>query len=183
MSLTPEEKKELFKKAKRKTVYKATHFDYVVDEIRSPAGILHTYDTVVHPGASVMIPVDEEGRLILVRQYRHSIGTYTYEFPAGKIDSGEDPETAALRECQEEIGKLPKKLTKLFITYPAPSYSSEQLHFFLARDLVDRSLPKDELEAIDVHHLTLKEALQLVNEGKIIDAKTALGILYYEKNH
>lgn len=181
MTMTPEEKKSLFRTAKRKVVYQATHFTYIVDEITSSSGTVHTYDSVVHPGASVIIPIDDDGGLILVRQYRNSIDAFTYELPAGKIDKGEDPETTAIRECQEEIGKYPGNLQKLFETYPSPAYSTEILHFYLATQLTDKALAQDELEAIDVHCISLEEALRWIKEGKITDAKTALGIFYYEK--
>ncbi len=181
MMLTPEEKMTLFQNHVSNDAYQAKHFKIQRDDIDVGNGRTHVYDIAVLPGASVMIPITSDNRIIFTRQYRHCIKQILYELPAGKIDNNEDPRETAIRELQEEIHKYPGHLVKIFETYPAPGYSTEILHFYVAKELTDRSLPPDEFEAIDIVHFSLEEAIEMVKNGKIIDGKSALGILYYEK--
>ena len=183
MHVSPEEKREMFKNNKRISIYQATHFEYVRDEVLLQDDKIYNYDIIIHPGASVMIPIDDDGGIFFVKQYRPPIDQIIFELPAGKIDHNEDPKETAIRELQEEIGKYPGSIEKIFEMAPAPSYTTEVLHFYLAKDLRDQSLPQDHLEALEVAKFSLEEAVQMVKNGEIIDGKTALGILYYEKIH
>lgn len=144
-------------------------------------GERHTYDIVRHPGAAVIIPIDEKGNIVLIRQYRHAINNILYELPAGKIDEGEDPEFTAGRELQEEIQQKAEEITFLFTIYPSPGFSDELLYFYLAENLTPSPLPSDDGEHLDIVSLTLDKALELCMDGQIKDAKTIIGIMRYEK--
>jgi ADP-ribose pyrophosphatase len=131
-----------------------------------------------HPGASVVAPYLGDGRFALVRQYRHAIGRETLEFPAGRLDPGEAPLDCARRELAEETGYRTGQLRHLFSTHPAPGYTDELLHVFLAQDLIAGPNHPDGDEQILVEERTLDQLLTQFLEGKITDAKTAMTILY-----
>ena len=141
----------------------------------------HIYDIVRHPGAAVIIPINSDGKIILIKQYRHAINNILYELPAGKIDEGEDPEFTAGRELQEEIQQKAEEITFLFTIYLSPGFSDELLYFYLAENLTPSPLPSDDGEHLDIVSLTLDKALELCMDGQIKDAKTIIGIMRYEK--
>lgn len=147
------------------------------DRIRTPEGEETLLDVVEHPGAVTMIPVDDEGQLWFVRQYRHPAGTTLLEFPAGTLEAGEPPQECARRECREEIGMEPSELDLLGSYYLAPGYSSEQNHLFLARGLTPAPLESDDDEAIEVERYTVDEVYDLIAGGTLRDAKTLAGLL------
>lgn len=132
-------------------------------------------DVVLHPGAVVIVPL-LDGDVLLVRQWRHPIGSLL-EVPAGTLEPGEAPSACALRELREEVGFRPTTLLPLGTTYAAPGYSTEVLHFFLAKGLMRDPLPTPEEEGIDVVRMPLVQAARLAVEGGFEDTKTALGIL------
>lgn len=141
----------------------------------------HEWMVIDHPGAVAMIPVADDGDLILIRQWRRPIEKIIYEIPAGCIDPGESLETCAQRELQEEVNYKAQSLIPLGAVYPAPGYSNEKLHFFIAKGLEESSLDGDIHEAIDVEKLSLERCLQLVDSGNIDDAKTITAILRYDR--
>ncbi|MEJ2550459.1 MAG: NUDIX hydrolase [Anaerolineales bacterium] len=161
---------------KSDTVFQGKVFDVRIDQIINPAGKTQRIEYVNHAGGVTIIPVDEEDQILFVRQYRHPTGEELLELPAGSIEANEDPESCARRECREEVGMSPGSLRHLGGTFLAPGYSSEFLHYYLARDLSHAPLPPDEDEVIQVIRLSWNAALQKVTQNKIRDAKTVTGI-------
>ena len=137
------------------------------------------FEIVHHPGAVVIIPIDAKGRILLVRQWRHAIQKNLLELPAGKLENGEDPLFCAQRELQEETGFRAQIMTSLHGFYSTPGFSDEYLSLFLGENLVPSPLPPDEDEQIELEPLELQQALQMIEEGSIIDAKSIAGILRF----
>ncbi|MCZ6708393.1 MAG: NUDIX hydrolase [Chloroflexi bacterium] len=133
-----------------------------------------TREIVEHSPAVVILAFDDEGRIAFVRQWRSATGQALLELPAGGVDPGETPEQAAARELQEEVGLKPGKLEPLRGFWVAPGWATEYLHGFVARDCERASLPADADERIEVHYLTLGEAMARIEEGEIKDAKTII---------
>lgn len=156
-------------------------FDVRLETLHFPDGSLCEWTVIDHPGAVAMIPVDTDGNLLLIQQWRRPVKKILIEIPAGCIDPGESLEQAAQRELQEEVGVKADELIPFGSVYPVPGYSNEQLHFFLARGLTRSSLEKDMHEAIDVAPTPLSEALEMIDSGEIEDAKTIMALLRYER--
>lgn len=147
------------------------------DVIALPDGRQFTRDVVVHPGAVVIAPVLPDGRLVLVRQWRHAAGEALLELPAGTLEPGEAPETTAHRELQEEAGYRAGRLTKLAEFWTAPGFCTELMHLYLAEDLTPSRLAGDDDEEIEVETVLLAEAAAMALSGRIRDAKSICGIL------
>ena len=130
-----------------------------------------------HPGSVVLLPMPDPDHIILARQYRYAIDQWTWELPAGSIHPGETPEQAAIRECHEEIAKLPQKTELLGRFFPTPGYSDELMIFFRLTELTDpnHAAETDDDEDIEAGLFTLDEALLLVANNSP-DMKTALGL-------
>ncbi len=126
-----------------------------------------------------ILPLLEDGRILLLRQYRPVIGKWIYEIPAGTVERGEDLLTCARRELEEETGLRAEKMEKLFEMYLAPGYSTEKLHSFLASGLRPTSPHRDWGEEIRVVKTTLSRALEMIGSNRIEDAKTIATILYF----
>ena len=163
------------------TVFDGRLFDLRLDTLRAPEGHRFQREMVYHGGAVCMIPVDGEGRLLLVEQYRHGARTRLLEIPAGTLEPGEDPSETAARELREEVGMRASRVESLGGFWIAPSYATEYLHLFLCTDLTPDPLPGDEDEDIEVVPLTRDEALAAVDSGRIIDAKSIAGILRWDR--
>lgn len=166
---------------KSETAYQGRAFKIQRDLVQRPSGP-QTYDTVHHIGAVAMIPVDADGKIIFVRQYRHAAKRRLLELPAGTLEEGEPVEDTAQRELREEVGMAPGRLTKLLDFFLAPGYSTERMHVYLAEDLRPESLPGDEDEDLETERFTLEEAFKAIRSGEIEDAKTILGLFLY-KSH
>ena len=159
------------------TIYQGRVFDVRQDQVRLPNGLTATLDIVAHPGAVVLVPIDAEGNLWFVRQYRHAAGKVMLELPAGTTEAGEEIESCAHRELREEIGMAAGKLQKLGEFYMAPGYSTEYLYVFLATDLYPAPLPTDEDEFINMERIPAHQAIALAEGGQIPDAKTLAALL------
>src|SRR3990172_9686536 len=162
------------------TVFRGRAFEIQHDLVQRPNGP-QTYDTVHHIGAVAMVPVDSDGRILFVRQYRHAARRRLLELPAGTLEEGEQVEETAQREMREEVGMAPGRLTKLAEFFLAPGYSTERMHIYLAEDLKPESLPGDEDEELEIERLTLDEAHAAIRSGKIEDAKTMLGLFLFKE--
>jgi len=169
---------------KRQEIYRGRYMVLERDEIVRPDGSESTRDVVVHPGAVVVAPLDDEGRLLLVAQYRMSAGGALLELPAGTLDVHdgvlEDPETAAHRELEEETGQRAGKMERLGGYYSAPGLLTEYLTLYLATDLRSAGrdrLGPDEDERLRVVPLHWRDAVAAVEAGVIEDAKSVAGIL------
>jgi len=143
-----------------------------VDKVVFDDGSQSTREVVEHRGASVIIPLLEDNRVLLVKQYRYAIGRELLEIPAGTLNDGEPPEICAKRELQEETGFDCEELEKVLECYVAPGYSTEKIHFYLARRLRKTEQTPDEDEHITVVPLFMTEALSKIRNGEICDAKT-----------
>lgn len=135
-------------------------------------------DVVEHNGGAVMIAVTSDGKIIMERQYRKALEREVLELPAGKIEPGEEPEVAAVREIQEETGYKPNNVKHLISFAPSCGYAQEKLHIYIMRDLepVDRNLDED--EDIDILMCEVDDILRMIMDKKIEDAKTLIGIMY-----
>ena len=153
-------------------VYPGRAFTIRRDLVRLPDGRTTKFDIVEHHGSVVLIPIDDKGNLLFVRQYRHAARLDMLELPAGTLDEGELPEVCAARELREETGHAASKLEDLGGFYLAPGYSTEYMHVYLASGLYYSPLAADDDEFLQVQSVPLTEALQMAQEGLLPDAKT-----------
>jgi ADP-ribose pyrophosphatase len=159
------------------TVYRGHLFDVELDRLQMDGGVVARREILRHPGAVCMIPVTDEGDLLLVTQYRHAAGRRLLELPAGTLEVGEDPREAALRELQEEVGRLASRIEPIGGFFVAPGYTTEYIHLFVCSELADSKLDGDEDEDIEVEARTPAAALAAIDRGEICDAKSVIGIL------
>lgn len=148
------------------------------DKVQLPDGRRTIREIVVHPGGVVILPLLDDGRVVLVRQFRYAVGETLIELPAGALNSNEEPEKCALRELQEETGYTASSLEKLISFYPAPGYSTELLHAFLATGLQKAGSDMDENELIETVLMPLEEAIVMAMDGTIKDAKSITVLLW-----
>jgi ADP-ribose pyrophosphatase len=163
------------------TVYRGRLFNIDVDTIELDGGITAVRETLHHPGAVCMIPVSDDGRLLLVTQYRHAAGRRLLELPAGTLEPGEEPATAVARELQEEIGFRPGAIEAMGGFFVAPGYTTEYIHLYACTGLIPSRLTADDDEDIEVEISTVDEALASIESGEICDAKSVLGILRWSR--
>lgn len=152
-----------------------------VYSIELPSGHHAKREVLEHNGAVCIVPVLPDGRIGLIRQWRTAVQEYLFELPAGGIEPGEAPDACAKRESIEEIGMEIGKLSPLFECFLAPGYSSELMYGFLAEDLRDVGAQPEADENIEFVPVTLDEALQMLDDGKIRDSKTICGLLAYAR--
>lgn len=161
-------------------VYKGRVFSVEVDTVILPDGGEHQLDIVRHPPSVVLIPLQDDGRVVLIRQYRHAVKRLLWELPAGSVDEGESPEAAAVRECEEEIGQVPGRIERVGGFFPTPGYCDEEMIFFKASGMrpspADSPHTPDEDEDIEARAMTIAEARALVASGDIVDLKTAYAL-------
>jgi ADP-ribose pyrophosphatase len=146
------------------------------DRVRTSDGRTRDVEVVEHPGAVLIVPIDDQSRVWFVRQYRHAVGERLLELPAGTLAPGEAPEACAARECREEIGMSPGRLIPIGGLFLAPGYSSEYIHLFLAQDLRPDPLAPDEDEALEMELIPLEEVTQWVSRGDLRDSKSIAAI-------
>ena len=151
------------------------------DEILLPNGNKGVREVIRHPGAVCVIPVTEDGDVIFVNQFRYAFNKVTLEVPAGKLEKGEDPLEAAMRELSEETGLSAKNVVYLGELYTTPALIDEVIHMYLATDLVECKQHLDEDEFINTLRMPLSKAVQKVMNGEIKDAKTQTILLKTEK--
>ena len=163
----------------KETVYDGKLFKVYKETVRLPDGRERPREIVGHPGAVAMVVVDDQSRLILVRQYRRAADRALLEIPAGTREPDEDPEQCALREVREETGYEAGKVERLGGFYSAPGFCTEYLHCYLLTDLRESPGAFDEDENIEVEHLTADAALEAIRRGEICDAKSICGILMW----
>jgi ADP-ribose pyrophosphatase len=150
-----------------------------VDTVQTDSGRQTTREIVEHSDCIAVVPVDADGNIILVSQFRKPIEKELLEIPAGGIDAGEDPETAVRRELREEIGYLPQKLEKLGGFYSAPGYCTEYLYLYVATDLVPSQLYAEDTESISPVRVPVSQVRGLITSGRICDAKSIAGLLVF----
>lgn len=157
--------------------YQGRAFSVRVDEVEFQPGKSAPMDVIVHPGAVTILPLDAEGQLWFIRQYRHPVGEVLLELPAGTLKPDEDAAVAANRELQEEIGMAAGYLERLCTFWLAPGYSTELMHIYLATALSPSQLDQDEDEAITVEKITTTRAVAMADTGELRDAKSLVGVL------
>jgi ADP-ribose pyrophosphatase len=161
-------------------VYEGRVFAVEVEKRRFPNGQEHEVAIVRHPPSVVLIPVEGDGRVVLIRQYRASVDRELWEFPAGSVDPGESPDEAARRECEEEIGRTPAQVDRLGAWYPTPGYCDEELIFFRVSELQapapGSTHTPDEDEDIQAQAFSIADARAMVRRGEIVDLKTAYAL-------
>jgi ADP-ribose pyrophosphatase len=157
------------------------HHGRVIDvytvTLRYGDGREHEIDYVRHPGAAAVVAVDSADRVCLVRQYRHGVEDFVWEIPAGKLDSGEAPQTCAIRELQEEAGVAARRWTSLGLYVPAPGIFTEVIHLYLAQDLAIGNPSPDVDEELELQWMPLAQAADLVLRGDWNDGKTVVALL------
>lgn len=173
---------EEFKRLERTLVHNGKIIDYYQDTVQVPNGNIVKWDFIGHKGAAAMLAVREDGRLLMVRQWRNALDRYTLEIPAGGKNTADEPtETAAVRELEEETGYIAGKVEFLLSIYTTVAFCNEKIDIYLARDLKRReSQHLDEDEFIDVEAATLEELVQMIYDGKIEDSKTVSAIMTYK---
>jgi ADP-ribose pyrophosphatase len=161
-------------------VFTGRVFSVEVDRRRFPSGRDHEVAIVRHRPSVVLIPLEHDGRVVLVRQYRPSIDRMTWELPAGSVDEGESAENAARRECEEEIARVPTRVERLGAWFPVPGYCDEEMIFFRVSGLQtpppDSPHKPDEDEDIESRSVTIADARAMLARGEIVDLKTAFGL-------
>ena len=162
-------------------IFSGKLIDLYFDHVELPNGKSSTREWINHPGAVCIVPILPDGNLCLIRQYRYGPRDEFIEIPAGKLDTGEDPLVCAKRELQEEIGYIAGKLTFLTNIYPAIGFSNEKMWMYLAEDLKLSNQSLDQDEFLELFPLSLEEAINLINQGKITDVKTIIGILWLDR--
>jgi ADP-ribose pyrophosphatase len=151
------------------------------DLVLEPDGLRATRDVVTHHGSVVVMPVFADGRVLLVRQYRHSVGCYLWELVAGRIEPGEAPLAAARRELLEETGYTARRFRKLLDLFPTPGFVSERFVLYAAEDLSPGKARPDRDERITWRLFRVNELLRWIRAGRLRDAKSVAGILYYTR--
>jgi|EndMetStandDraft_3_1072993.scaffolds.fasta_scaffold10613_5 ADP-ribose diphosphatase len=161
-----------------RNIYRGRIFTVDVDRVKLPHGPEIDLEVVRHPGSVVIIPVTATGDIILVRQYRHVVGRYLWELPAGSLAHGEDPMEGARRECHEEIGLVPRVLEQVAALYPTPGFCSERMFFYRCTDLQKPATEahQDEDEDLEPRTFTLADIRAMLRSGDIADMKTAVGL-------
>jgi ADP-ribose pyrophosphatase len=161
-----------------RVIYSGKKATLRIDTVDLGDGRISTREVVEHPGVSAVVPIDGEGNVVFVRQYRIAVGDITREIPAGVLDPGESPEVGAQRELREETGLRAGKLKPLGPRFfVSPGISTEWIQLFLAQDLSHDPLAPDDDEFIGVEHIPLAEAVAMVDRGEFCDGKTITGVL------
>jgi ADP-ribose pyrophosphatase len=161
------------------TKYTGRVFGVRRDELIEPTGVRVVREIVIHPGSVVVLPVFDDGRILIIRQYRYAAGQFMWELVAGHREPNEDFRRGAARELQEETGYTARRYRKLLEIYPSPGFLSERMVIFLAEGLTKGDARPEDDEKIEARILTLGEVERWIRSGKIRDAKTISGLLYY----
>ncbi len=165
----------------KRKIHGGNVIDFYEYDILLPDGNKSKRDIVIHPGASVVIPLGADNHIYMVRQFRKPIDMESLELPAGKLDSGEEPEVCAARELKEETGLEAEKLEYITGVHTTPGFSNEILHLFLATGLTEGDSNSDEDEFISCEKYHINSLVDMVYNRQITDAKTIIGILMAER--
>ena len=169
------------KKISSRIVYRGDLLHVNEDEVRLPDGSQARREFVLHPGAALILPLFDDGSVLLERQFRYPVGNHFYELPAGKLEPNEPPLETAKRELQEETGYVAAEWRELGRVHPNVGYSNETIDFFLARKLEFKGAQLDKGEFLETLQLPLAEGLDWIRRGRISDTKTILGLFWAEK--
>jgi ADP-ribose diphosphatase len=164
---------------KSKMIYEGPIFGVRRDEVLEPTGVRTRREVITHPGSVVVLPVLADNRLLLIQQYRYATKTFLWELVAGRMDPGESVKRAAARELREETGYRAKKLSVFLDVFPTPGFLEERMYILLAEGLTAGPAQPEEDEKIISRAFTIDELKQMMKTGKLRDAKSIAGILYY----
>ncbi|MCA9471736.1 MAG: NUDIX hydrolase [Nitrospira sp.] len=159
-----------------KHIHTGKFLTYNVDTVTLPNGTTADLEMIRHPGASAIVPIKDDGHVILIRQFRHAADGFIYEIPAGKLNAGEDPRDCAFRELEEEIGYRPGNLELLTSIFTAPGFTDEVIHIYKATDLEIGQQQLDQDEVLEILDWPLEKAIAEIKNGTIRDAKTIIGL-------
>lgn len=175
---------EEFKRLERNLVAHGAILDYYQDTMQIPNGNVAKWDFIKHKGAAAVVPVDEEGRLIMVKQYRNAIERDTLEIPAGGLNGEDEPtRDAAIRELKEETGCTARHIELLLTLYTTVAYSNEKIDIYLATGLSAGEQHLDEDEYVQTGAYTVEELTEKIYAGEIMDAKTIAAVLAYKDKY
>jgi ADP-ribose pyrophosphatase len=164
---------------KSKTLYTGKVFRLQRDTVIEPGGVRADRDIVVHPGSVVVLPIFQDGRVLLIRQYRHTVGDFLWELVAGRKEPKETPGAAARRELLEETGYTARRLRQMLHIIPTPGFVKEWMWIFAAEGLAEGAAQPEEDEKIIPRIFTLKQVDAMIRSGRLCDAKSIAGLLYY----
>jgi len=170
-----------FRRIKRTEIHKGKRVHLFHDRLVTPTGKEVDWELIMHPGASAVIPIDDEGKIVMVRQYRNASDDYVLEIPAGVFDApDEDPLACARRELEEEIGYTSEDITFLYKFYSSIGICDEVIHIFVAKNLILSKQNLDDDEFVTIERYTLDELVDMVFDGRLTDNKTISAILTYK---
>ena len=160
-----------------RSIYRGKVVNLSLERVKLPNGFITELEIIHHPGAAAIVPFINADHVILIKQYRHAVGRYLYEIPAGKLMKGESPLRCAKRELEEEIGYEAQRFQKLASIYTSPGFCNEIIHIFSATHLVKTVQNLDLCEVLEVIEVPLQKALHLIQNGKMQDAKSIIGLI------
>ena len=160
----------------KKSIFKGRIIDLWVETVTLPNGATAEMEIITHPGAAAVVPMKDETTVVMIRQYRHAVGGFIYEIPAGKLHPGEDPRECAVREVEEEIGYKVGNLEPLLSFFTTPGFTNEVIHIFLGKDLQPGTQDLGADEVLEVLEMPIDKAIALIKEGTIRDGKTIIGL-------
>ena len=160
----------------KKSIFKGRIIDLSVETVTLPNGATAELEIITHPGAAAVVPMKDETTVVMIRQYRHAVGGFIYEIPAGKLHPGEDPRECAVREVEEEIGYKVGNLEPLLSFFTTPGFTNEVIHIFLGKYLQPGTQDLGAEEVLEVLEMPIDKAIALIKEGTIRDGKTIIGL-------
>ncbi len=172
-----------FNRLSRDLVAAGSIIDYYKDTVQVPNGNVVKWDFIGHKGAAAIVPVTEEGKLLMVRQYRNALDRYTLEVPAGGLNGAEATKSAAARELEEETGYRSEDVEFLISIYTTVAFCNEKIDIYVAHNLIPSKQNLDEDEFINVEAYTPRELLDMIYAGKIQDSKTVCAIMSYVQKY
>jgi ADP-ribose pyrophosphatase len=175
----PARKLNTAKILKSKTIYQGPVFGVRRDEVLEPGGIRTTREVITHPGSVVVLPVLPDGRILLIRQYRHATRQFLWELVAGRMEAGESPKQAAARELIEETGYRARRIRIFLDVFPTPGFLEERMYILLAQGLTSGDARLEVDERITPRAYTPSQLWQMIRRRKLHDAKSIAGLLYY----
>lgn len=159
-----------------KSIYNGRVVNLRLETVTLPNGATVELELIRHPGAAAIVPMKDDGTVLLVRQYRHAVGGYILEIPAGKLDSGEDPRDCAARELEEEIGFRAASFEPVITFFTTPGFTDEVIHIYKATGLTPGTQNLGHDEVLDVVEMPLEQAIGQIQDGTIRDGKTIVGL-------
>ena len=160
----------------KKPIYKGKIIDLSVETVTLPNGATADLEVISHPGAAAVVSMKDDRTVILVRQYRHAVGRFIYEIPAGKLHPGEDPGDCAVREVEEETGYKVGRLEPILSFLTTPGFTNEIIHIFMGTELSPGTQNLGTDEVLEIIEMPLDQAIERIKDGGIQDAKTIIGL-------